>query len=186
MLICRSGSRPLLSLDARPPLQSKYSPCLPSSSLLWSSSRPPPPAPKGFVPRVWCRSRVFSSGLVLRGPTTCYAVPCVQGKLLSRLLDTAKGMAYLHSKGIMHGDLKACNVLLQNLHGEGDQVAKISDFGLATVLLNGATHRSTASMGTITHMAPEVLRSGHVSCAADVYSFAILCKCWGVGYLVGT
>jgi serine/threonine protein kinase len=48
------------------------------------------------------------------------------------------------------------------------QVAKISDFGLAAVLLDGATHRSTASMGTITHMAPEVLRSGHISPAADV------------------
>eukprot|EP00878_Enallax_costatus_P001012 GHUV01001146.1.p1 GENE.GHUV01001146.1~~GHUV01001146.1.p1 ORF type:complete len:510 (+),score=107.78 GHUV01001146.1:223-1530(+) len=96
------------------------------------------------------------------------------GQLLSRLLDTAKGMAYLHAKGIMHGDLKAGNVLLQNLHGGGDQVAKISDFGLAAVLVDGATHRSTASMGTITHMAPEVLRSGHVSCAADVYSFAIM------------
>ncbi|KAF6251427.1 kinase-like domain-containing protein [Scenedesmus sp. NREL 46B-D3] len=95
-------------------------------------------------------------------------------KLLSRLLDTARGMAYLHSKGVMHGDLKAGNVLLHNVHGTFDQVAKISDFGLAAVLLDGATHRSTASMGTITHMAPEVLRSGHLSPAADVYSFAIM------------
>jgi hypothetical protein len=29
------------------------------------------------------------------------------------------------------------------------QVAKISDFGLAATLLDGATHRSTASMGTM-------------------------------------
>ncbi|WIA13591.1 hypothetical protein OEZ85_007157 [Tetradesmus obliquus] len=95
-------------------------------------------------------------------------------KLYSRLLETASGMAYLHSKGVLHGDLKAGNVLLQNVHGSFDQVAKISDFGLAAVLLDGATHRSTASMGTITHMAPEVLRSGHISPAADVYSFAIM------------
>uniref|UniRef100_A0A383WP55 Protein kinase domain-containing protein n=1 Tax=Tetradesmus obliquus TaxID=3088 RepID=A0A383WP55_TETOB len=95
-------------------------------------------------------------------------------KLYSRLLETANGMAYLHSKGVLHGDLKAGNVLLQNVHGSFDQVAKISDFGLAAVLLDGATHRSTASMGTITHMAPEVLRSGHISPAADVYSFAIM------------
>lgn len=74
----------------------------------------------------------------------------------------------------MHGDLKAGNVLLQNLHGGCDQIAKISDFGLATVLMDGATHRSTASMGTITHMAPEVLKSGRMSLAADVYSFAIM------------
>jgi serine/threonine protein kinase len=48
------------------------------------------------------------------------------------------------------GDLKAGNVLLQNtIHGSYGQVAKISDFGLSAVLVNGATHRSTTSVGTI-------------------------------------
>ncbi|KAF6260605.1 hypothetical protein COO60DRAFT_1700220 [Scenedesmus sp. NREL 46B-D3] len=96
-------------------------------------------------------------------------------KLLCRLLDAATGMAYLHGKGVLHGDLKAGNVLLQStVQGTYGQVAKISDFGLSATLLDGATHRSTASMGTITHMAPEVLRSGHMSAAADVYSFGIM------------
>lgn len=76
------------------------------------------------------------------------------------------------------GDLKAGNVLLFNsIHGAYGQISKISDFGLAATLMDGATHRSTASMGTITHMAPEVLRSGHMSAAADVYSFGIMSKC---------
>lgn len=35
------------------------------------------------------------------------------------------------------------------------QVAKVSDFGVSAKLMDGATHRSTASLGTITHMAPE-------------------------------
>jgi hypothetical protein len=33
------------------------------------------------------------------------------------------------------------------------QVAKVSDFGVSAQLLDGATHRSTTSLGTITHMA---------------------------------
>ena len=57
---------------------------------------------------------------------------------------------------MLQGDLKAGNVLLQHsIHGAYGQVAKISDFGLSAVLLNDTTHRSTASLGTITHMAPE-------------------------------
>lgn len=73
------------------------------------------------------------------------------------------------------GDLKAGNVLLQHsIHGSYGLIAKISDFGLSAALLNGATHRSTASLGTITHMAPELLRNGRMSPSADVYAFGIL------------
>lgn len=71
--------------------------------------------------------------------------------------------------GVLAG-LQAGNVLLHNVTQSAyGQIAKISDFGLAAVLLDGATHRSTASLGTITHCAPEMLRSGHMSRAADVY-----------------
>jgi hypothetical protein len=54
------------------------------------------------------------------------------------------------------------------------QVAKVSDFGVSAQLLDGATHCSTTSLGTITHMAPEVLRSGRLSKAADVYAYGIM------------
>jgi serine/threonine protein kinase len=54
------------------------------------------------------------------------------------------------------------------------QVAKVSDFGVSVRLLDGATHRSTTSLGTITHMAPEVLRSGRLSKAADIYAYGIM------------
>lgn len=43
-------------------------------------------------------------------------------------------------------------LLANSIRGSYGQVAKISDFGLSAMLLNGATHRSTASLGTITHM----------------------------------
>jgi serine/threonine protein kinase len=38
----------------------------------------------------------------------------------------------------------------------------------------GQTHRSTRTLGTVSHMAPELLRLGRMSSAADVYAFGIM------------
>jgi serine/threonine protein kinase len=45
----------------------------------------------------------------------------------------------------------------------------------------GKTHCSTTSLGTITHVAPEVLLSGKQTKAGDVYSFGMLSELldWG-------
>ncbi|WIA28307.1 hypothetical protein OEZ86_010858 [Tetradesmus obliquus] len=96
-------------------------------------------------------------------------------RLVSRLLEVAQGMAFLHAHSVLHGDLKAANVLLKStIYSSFGQVSKISDFGLASRLLDGATHRSTQTTGTISHSAPEVLTTGRMSPAADVYSFGIM------------
>lgn len=46
------------------------------------------------------------------------------------LMDVASGMDYLHSLGILHGDLKSANVLLKSTATDlrGYQ-CKIADFG---------------------------------------------------------
>ncbi|WIA08244.1 hypothetical protein OEZ85_007689 [Tetradesmus obliquus] len=96
-------------------------------------------------------------------------------RLVSRLLEVAQGMAFLHAHSVLHGDLKAANVLLKStIYSSFGHVSKISDFGLASRLLDGATHRSTQTTGTISHSAPEVLTTGRMSPAADVYSFGIM------------
>jgi serine/threonine protein kinase len=41
----------------------------------------------------------------------------------------------------------------------------------------GQTHRSTRTLGTVSHMAPELLRLGRMSSAADVYAFSIMSEC---------
>jgi serine/threonine protein kinase len=43
------------------------------------------------------------------------ATAVLQGILLQVLLGVAQGMQWLHEQGILHGDLKAANVML---HGE--------------------------------------------------------------------
>jgi serine/threonine protein kinase len=160
-------------------------------------------------------------------------------KILVRLHEIASGMNYLHSRSVLHGDLKvgwrrscwdlllwaaaacmhhlpcmhvcimhacnrsstpaapqpsmhapnrpptaasssphraqAANVLLASRPGGYfGVVSKVSDFGLSRVLSAGATHRSTGTLGTITHQPPELLRLGKMSPAGDVYAFGIL------------
>ena len=45
-------------------------------------------------------------------------------------LDIAEGLHYLHSKGIVHRDVKLNNIMLSNRNEEG--VARIADFGFST------------------------------------------------------
>jgi serine/threonine protein kinase len=98
-------------------------------------------------------------------------------KLLVRLREVAAGLAYIHARNVLHGDLKAANVLLASAPGAPfGQIAKVSDFGLSRAVAPGATHASTHTMGTVTHMPPELLRLGKLSPAADVYAFGILVR----------
>ena len=101
------------------------------------------------------------------------------------LRDIASGLAYLHSVGVVHGDVKPANVLLKSLAddpaGRG-WVAKLADFGLSRVLDTKATHASTLNFGTLAFMPPELIRDGRCSPAADVYSFGmVMWELWSGG-----
>lgn len=91
------------------------------------------------------------------------------------LVDIASGLVYLHSIGLMHGDLKPANVLLKSSMGNSRGfVAKLADFGMSRMLRGGVTHISTKSFGTVPFMAPELLRDSRMGKAGDVYSFGVL------------
>jgi serine/threonine protein kinase len=58
----------------------------------------------------------------------------------------------MHCSGVIHGDLKASNVLVDESH-----ICRLADFGLATVLYNSPADMSTVAggtHGTIRWMAP--------------------------------
>ncbi|WIA34082.1 hypothetical protein OEZ86_012459 [Tetradesmus obliquus] len=94
---------------------------------------------------------------------------------LTLLRDIASGMNYLHSRSVIHGDLKPGNVLIKHEQGAPyGRVAKVSDFGLSRALQVGQSHKSTRTMGTMNHTPPELLRLGRLSPAGDVYAFGIL------------
>jgi len=94
--------------------------------------------------------------------------PLTQHELCSWMLPVADGMRYLHSKRLIHRDLKSPNILL----GGSGQLA-ISDFGLSRYF-QAAKTEFTAETGSYRWMAPEVTRHEPYDEKCDVYSYGCL------------
>ncbi|GAY46058.1 hypothetical protein CUMW_094020 [Citrus unshiu] len=69
--------------------------------------------------------------------------------LLKVAIDVSKGMNYLHQNNIIHRDLKAANLLMDE-----NEVVKVADFGVARVKAQSGV--MTAETGTYRWMAPEL------------------------------
>ncbi|XP_027149496.1 serine/threonine-protein kinase STY46-like [Coffea eugenioides] len=87
--------------------------------------------------------------------------------ILKVAVDVARGMSYLHQNNIIHRDLKAANLLLDE-----NEVVKIADFGVARVQVQSGV--MTAETGTYRWMAPEVIEHKPYNHKADVFSFGIV------------
>lgn len=81
-------------------------------------------------------------------------------------IDIAKGLVFLHSRRIMHADLKSSNILIAR-----DGTAKIADVGMARVM---AQDYVTGIISTLAWSAPEILFNARCSTAVDIYSFGII------------
>jgi hypothetical protein len=93
--------------------------------------------------------------------------------VLETAADVAYAMAYLHSHDVLHGDLSSNNVLfISDDNNRRGFRAKVSDFGLARAL--GGQDCATKTVGTISHMPPELLTSGVMAKGGDVYSFGVM------------
>ncbi|KAF0927855.1 hypothetical protein E2562_036592 [Oryza meyeriana var. granulata] len=82
-------------------------------------------------------------------------------------LDLARGLSYLHSKKIVHRDVKTENMLLDKT-----RTVKIADFGVARLEASNPSDM-TGETGTLGYMAPEVLNGSPYNRKCDVYSFGI-------------
>jgi len=121
------------------------------------------------------------------GPLRFIVMEYVEGSTLRQLLrqrgrlpveeafdvaiEVAEGLQAVHDAGIIHRDLKATNVMLDQAG-----IVRLMDFGIAKRLQEDTTGiTATAQMvGTPEYMSPEQVRSEKLDGRADVYSLGIL------------
>lgn len=87
--------------------------------------------------------------------------------LRAAMIGCLSGLAFLHSNGVIHGDVKPSNILI----GPQNRV-KLGDFGLAR---RASNEEGSLLKGTTKYMAPELLSAqfGAVGPASDLYSLGI-------------
>jgi serine/threonine protein kinase len=81
----------------------------------------------------------------------------------------ARGLDALHSRSILHRDVKPSNVLLTE-----DGTAALADFGLALLADSTRVTDTGVLLGTPHYLAPELIAGGDATVASDVYAFGCL------------
>ena len=113
----------------------------------------------------------FVDGESLRARLSHGELPIAEA--ISILRDVAKALAFAHSKGIAHRDIKPDNVLLAGTS------AVITDFGVAKALSDAAVGGPLTSigvaLGTPAYMAPEQAAADPTTdLRADIYAFGAM------------
>ncbi|KAJ6553825.1 kinase-like domain-containing protein, partial [Mycena vulgaris] len=105
---------------------------------------------------------------------------------ISLLHDVIRGLMYLHSENIVHGDLCGRNILID------EERACLADFGLAAFIESETSIKTSARAGSTRWMAPELLLPNvyqpglpfRRTPASDVWAFGcVCCEVWTEGVI---
>jgi serine/threonine protein kinase len=84
-------------------------------------------------------------------------------------IQIAEALEEAHSKGIVHRDIKADNIMINSKN----QI-KVMDFGLAKLKGSLKLTRTSSTVGTLAYMAPEQMQGGNVDPRSDIFAFGVL------------
>ncbi len=79
----------------------------------------------------------------------------------------ARGVAYLHTQGVVHRDLKPANIFIE--HGQ----IKIGDYGLSRRISGSEGGDLSRGVGTPYYMAPEI-KNGNYTASIDIYACGVI------------
>ncbi|MFN4895306.1 MAG: protein kinase domain-containing protein [Pseudomonadota bacterium] len=80
-----------------------------------------------------------------------------------------RGLAAVHSVGVVHRDLKPANVIVAS-----DGTLKITDFGIARAVTAPTTMFASDVFGTLRYVAPEALQGEAATKAVDFYALGVI------------
>jgi serine/threonine protein kinase/formylglycine-generating enzyme required for sulfatase activity len=92
------------------------------------------------------------------------------GTVARIVAELADGLAYAHSRGVIHRDVKPANVLLR-----GDLVPQLADFGIARDIGQKTLSLTGDLVGTPYYMSPELAMAGRIPVdhRTDIYSLGV-------------
>jgi len=100
---------------------------------------------------------------------------------LAIAIDVTSALAYAHSRGVLHRDIKPQNIMVLADGATGSPRAKLLDFGIAKTTnpntqadTEAALTREGSVVGTLEYMAPEVLAANPATMQSDIFSLALV------------
>ncbi|HMC18978.1 MAG TPA: serine/threonine-protein kinase [Gemmatimonadales bacterium] len=116
-----------------------------------------------FFAMAYVAGETLTERVVRRGPLA----PSEAARVLREI---AWALAYAHSQGLVHRDVKPDNIMLEDASGRG----LVADFGIAGQVRGAAGLDGGEVIGTPEFMSPEQALGEHVDARSDLYALGVV------------